>query len=312
MTKKVEVVAYDPHWPEHFELEAAQIKTALGRNCISIHHVGSTAVPGLPAKPKIDILATVKKPEEAIESLERIGFDFRGEYNIPMHYGFSKRGKVSVNLHVYHENNPEVELNLTFRDYLRTHPEEREEYARLKYELIEKKSSHEKTSSPFTGYNLGKNAFICKVLKSAGFQRLRLVKCTHHDEWKAAKRLRKYFFAERLDPYEWTFDHKDHTHFVLYKGVEIVGYAHMQFWPQSRAAIRILVINENDRNQGFGRQFLAGIETWLKSKGFKSIHTEASPDSVDFYKRVGYIPMPFADPEGQATDPRDTEMGKLL
>lgn len=313
--RKIEVAAYNPHWPEQFEFEATQIREALGGNCVSIHHVGSTAVPGLPAKPKIDIIAVVQKPEGAIQNLDAIGYEYRGEYNIPMHYGFRKRGEVYVNLHVYQEGNPEIELNLTFRDYLRSHPKVCDEYAKIKYSLLEKRSSFEKNDSMLTGYNLGKNAFITKILKLAGFKRLRMVICTHYDEWDAAKQLRKRYFFDKIaisDPYEWTFNHKDHVHLILYKGVEIIGYAHIQLWPQFRAAIRIIVVEEMQRHQGFGRQFLKWIEVWLKSKKYKSIHTQASPDSVGFYIHLKYDPMPFNDPDGYEEDPRDTPLGKTL
>lgn len=313
--RKIEVAPYDSRWPELFELEAHHIQEALGENCTAIHHVGSTSVPGLAAKPKIDIIAVVRRPEDSIQSLKAIGFDYRGEFNIPLHYGFSKRGEVSVNLHVYQEGNPEIELNLTFRDYLRNHPEIRDEYARLKYALLEKESSHEKNHSMFTGYNLGKNALINKILKRAGFQRLRFVICTHYEEWEAAKSLRNRYYFDTIafsDLFEWTLHHQDHIHFVLYKGIEIVGYAHIQLWPHSRAAIRILVIEEKYRRQGFGRQFLRWIEEWLKSKGCERIHTEASPDSVAFYQNQEYLPVPFYDPDGYEKCPQDTSMGKIL
>ena len=232
-----------------------------------------------------------------------------------MHYGFSKRGERDVNLHVYREGNPEIELNLTFRDYLRKHPEVRDEYGALKLDLLEKKSSFEKKDSMFTGYNLGKDAFIGSVLKRAGFNHLRFVICTHFDEWIAAKALRKRYFFDKVsisDPYEWTLTHPEHVHFILYKGVEIIGYAHIQLWSQLRAAIRIIIVEKAQRNQGFAKQFLQWIETWLKSKDYKSIYSEASPDSVGFYKRLGYINTPFNDPDRYEGDPRDTSMGKLL
>jgi GrpB-like predicted nucleotidyltransferase (UPF0157 family)/GNAT superfamily N-acetyltransferase len=314
--RKIEVTPYDPAWSKQFEFEADQIKKALGDLCIAIHHVGSTSVPGLAAKPRIDIIAVVKNnPMETITKLEAVGFDYRGEFNIPMHYGFSKRGKVSVNLHVYQEKHPEIELNLTFRDYLRNHPEIRDEYAALKQGLLERESSFEKHDSMFTGYNLGKDAFIRKVLKLAGFQRLRFVRCTHYDEWSAAKNLRQRYFFDKIpiaDPYEWTFNHKDHIHFILCQGVDIIGYAHIQLWPESRAAIRILVVEEAKRHHGYGKQFLEWIETWLKMKGYHSLHTESSPDALPFYERLGYAAMPFNDPDGYKTDPRDTPMGKTL
>ncbi|CCB89430.1 GNAT family N-acetyltransferase [Simkania negevensis] len=314
--RKIEVVPYDPSWPEQFEVEAGLIRDALGDHCIAVHHVGSTAVPGLCAKPKIDIILVSKSPEATIQKLEKIGFKYRGEYNIPMHYGFSKRGERDVNLHVYQERHPEITLNLTFRDYLRSHPEVRDEYGALKLELLKQKSSFEKSEgSMFTGYNLGKDAFISSILKRAGFDSLRFVICTHHNEWKAAKSLRKRYFFDKIsiaDPYEWTFNHPDHLHFILYKGVEIIGYCHIQLWPQSRAAIRIIVMEEAYRNQGFAKQFLEWIETYLKAKNYKSIHTESSPDAVGFYQCLGYIDMPFNDPDGHEGGVDDIPMGKSL
>jgi GrpB-like predicted nucleotidyltransferase (UPF0157 family)/GNAT superfamily N-acetyltransferase len=311
--KKIQVVPYDPRWPELFRAEADQIQSALGSNCLAVHHVGSTSVPQLCAKPKIDIIVVVKRPEEIIKPLETIGYEYRGEFNIPLHYGFRKRGEPSVNLHVYEEGNPEIELNLTFRNYLRNHPDVRDAYGELKQGLLGKASSFVKENSMFTGYNLGKNSFICKVLELAGWNRLRFVHCTHFDEWEAAKKLRKEnFFPQRPDPYEWTFQHKDHVHFVLYKGIEVIGYAHVQLWPDARAALRIIVIEKNRRKQGNASQFLKWIEAWLASKKIKSLHTEASPSSLKFYESAGYTRMPFEDPDGYEGDLKDTAMGKEL
>lgn len=124
----------------------------------------------------------------------------------------------------------------------------------------------------------------------------------------------KYFFQpnNREDPYTWTFDHKDHKHFILYKGVEIVGYAHVQLWPEHRAAIRIIVIDETKRNQGLGKEFMFLIEKWLKLQGHKSVLTESSPAALGFYKRLNYVPMAFNDPDGYEGSPEDIAMGKML
>src|SRR5437016_5484230 len=89
-TKKIIVTPYNPDWPFIFEREALKIKEALGANCIAIHHVGSTSVPGLPAKPIIDMIAVIKNPEKAIQSLESLGFKYKGEYNIPMRLYFNR------------------------------------------------------------------------------------------------------------------------------------------------------------------------------------------------------------------------------
>jgi GrpB-like predicted nucleotidyltransferase (UPF0157 family)/GNAT superfamily N-acetyltransferase len=314
-TKKIVVTPYNPEWPKVFEVEALAIKQALGSNCLAIHHIGSTSVPGLAAKPVIDMIGVVKNPEKAIKPLESLGFTYKGEYNIPMRYYFNRSEGVDTNLHVYEEGHPEVELNLLFRDYLRDHPEARQEYAALKDNLLKEKSSHEKTNSVFTGYNLGKDGFIRKILKAAHYNRIRIMKCIHYAEWDFAKKLRqKYFFdpLSKPDPYTWTFDHKEHAHLILYQGVDMIGYAHIQFWPDQRAALRIFVIDEPYRHQGFGSQFLKLCEQWLKKQSMRSVHDEARPNAAQFYRKNGYSEMVFNDPSGEPPSPQDIAMGKIL
>jgi len=314
-TERIEIAPYDPNWPNIFEAEAAAIKKALGDNCIAIHHVGSTSVSGLVAKPKIDIIAVVKEGIKSIPSLEKAGFAYRGEWSIPFKYGFTKRDSVKINLHVFEEKHPEIEVNILFRDYLRKYPDARDEYAILKYNLISEESSHEKNNSIYKGYTLGKHNFIQSILNQAGFNKYRFVLCTHYSEWNTVKHFRnKYFFGPHNidDPYTWTFDHRQHKHFVLYQGTEIIGYAHIQLWPNERAAIRIIVIDEAKRNNNFGGKLLHLCEKWLKSQGYKSIHTESRPTALAFYKKNGYIDMPFNDPDGHEGGPEDIAVGKLL
>lgn len=314
-TKEIVVTQYNPAWPKTFEMEAAKITEALGTNYIAIHHIGSTAVPGLSAKPIIDVIAVVKCPEKAIAPLENLGFTYKGELTIPMRLYFNRSTGAKINLHVYEDNHPEIELNILFREYLRSHPDARQEYSRLKENLLEDVSSHQKNNSTFTGYTLGKDAFIRKILKAANFTRIRIVKCAHDAEWEAAKRLRNKYFFDPLsikDPYTWTFDHKEHSHLILYQGVDIIGYAHIQFWQDNRAALRILVIDENFRHHGFASQFLRLCEQWLKKQGIKSLHDEAKPDVVGFYRKNGYRKMPFEDPSGEPPSSHDIAMGKKL
>src|SRR3990167_9121606 len=315
-TKKINVIPYNPAWPKLFEEEASKIKEALGDNGIAIYHIGSTAVPGLAAKPKIDIIAVVKDMAHVIQNLEKIDYEYRGEFNIPLHHGFRKRPPLTnVNLHVYENGNPEIELNLLFRDYLRAHTDAKEEYANLKLKLVEQESSHKKTNANVSAFNLGKDTFIKKVLERTGFKGLCMRLCTHHDEWEAARTFRNKTFFDKIpmaDPYTWTFDHKDHVHLVFYQGIKIIGYAHIQIWPDHRAALRIIVIDEKIRGQGLGGQFLSLCERWLKQKGFHVLQTQASPDAYPFYLKYGYTEMPFNDPDGYESDPQDTDMGKPL
>jgi GrpB-like predicted nucleotidyltransferase (UPF0157 family)/GNAT superfamily N-acetyltransferase len=313
---KVEVVPYDTNWPNIFDIEAKKIKAALGNSFASIHHVGSTSVPGLAAKPKIDIIACVNNLNFDHQGLANLNYEYRGGFNIPLRKSFTYRSPdLNVNLHIFEENDPEVELNLLFRDYLRKNVQARDRYAALKYKLLENDTSHKKDGAMYRGYTLGKHDLIQDILNKSGFNRLRFVICTHHTEWKAAKHFRnKYFFEPNKieDPYTWTFDHKNHKHFILYKGVNIVGYAHVQLWPENRAALRIIVIDEKEQGKGYGKEFMSLIEKWLRLEGYKSIHTESSPEALKFYQAINYVKMPFDDPDGYEGSPDDIEMGKLL
>jgi hypothetical protein len=191
---------------------------------------------------------------------------------------------LNVNLHIFEKNDPEIELNLLFRDYLRAHPEERDKYAALKYQLLNDEASHKKDGSMYKGYTLGKHDLIQDILKKAGFNRLRFVICTHYAEWEAAKGFRNKYFSgpnNIEDPYTWTFDHKDHKHFILYQGASIVGYAHIQLWPEQRAAIRIIAIDEKYRDKDYGKEFMALIKKWLVLQGY----TECSHLAISRCKR---------------------------
>ncbi len=294
MKEIIEVVPYEPNWPHIFEKEALLISQALGDNCITINHVGSTAVPCLAAKPKIDIIAVVRNLFFDKSQLEAIGYKYRGGFNIPLRRSFTIRNAVrAINLHVFEENDPEIELNILFRDHLRENHSARDEYAFLKYKLIAEESSHEKNDSIYRGYTLGKNDFIQSILKKSGFNKHRFVLCTHTLEWAAAKHFRNTYFFDIHgieDPYTWTFNHSEHAHLVLYQGTRVVAYAHIQFWPDKRAAIRIIATDENKRNQSLGSRFLMLIEKWLKSLEVKSIHAESRQSSLRFYLKNGYIP----------------------
>lgn len=312
LNKNVEVTPYNPSWPLQFAADEKRIREALGSNCIAIYHVGSTAVPGLMAKPKIDIIAVVKNPANIAQKLATIGYEERGEFNIPFHYGFAKRGPdFSANLHVYEEGNPEIGLNLLFRDYLRSHPEAVKEYSDLKMHLLTHPSAQEKKGPFFRGYTLGKYKFIKKIQQQAGFKAECIRFCAQVEEWETVNALRQRYFFDPLgfaDPYTWTFDHKEHLHFLYYLGVEIIGYAHIQLWEDKRAAVRIFVIDEPFRHSGMGTRFLASVERWLQRQLYISLHTEARPESAPFYRQQGYVDMPFPEP----SDGNDVPLGKLL
>lgn len=212
-------------------------------------------------------------------------------------------------MHVFEKGNPEIERHLKFRDWMIAHADDREAYGKLKRELAVK-FPHDMMS-----YCSGKDDFITAIDTKTGFDGLRIVQALTDREWEAVRHFRQKYFFDRvpiLDPYTWTFKHIEHIHFVLYKGTKMIGYAHIQLWPEKRSALRIIVIDELCRNLGIGGQFLKTCECWLSARGIKKLQIQSSPEAYQFYCTHGYIHMPFNDPDGHESDPRDIDVGKDL
>ena len=127
--------AYDPSWPDRYAALAAGIRAALGDLVLDLDHVGSTAVPGLAAKDLIDIDLTVPDPaDEAVyvPALEAAGWrHVVREPSWHQHRGLS-RAEPRANLHVFGPDCPEVVRHRMFRDWLRSHPDDRERYEAAK------------------------------------------------------------------------------------------------------------------------------------------------------------------------------------
>lgn len=273
MTRIIEVVPYRNEWPGMFEAEARLIKQALGDNCIAIHHIGSTAVPGLAAKPVIDLLPVVKsivQVDQSNAAMQQLGYEARGESGMLFRRYFPKGGDERThNVHVYEEDNPEIERYLKFRDWMRAHPLDREAYGNLKKEVALKHPHN------ILDYCMGKDEFVASIDAKTGFNGVRVVQALTDREWQAVRMLRQKYFFDKVpiaDPYTWTFTHAGHVHLVLYKGSKIVGYAHIQMWPDKRSALRVHVIDEEYRNSGIGSDFLKICERWLKEQGIKTLN----------------------------------------
>jgi GrpB-like predicted nucleotidyltransferase (UPF0157 family) len=132
------VADYDPTWPGRFHREEAKMRATLGEAALAVEHIGSTSVPGLAAKPIVDILLVVEDSgEEAsyLPALEEAGYVLRvREPDFHEHRMFRTPEK-DVHLHVYSAGSPEIERYLLLRDRLRENGEERELYVRTKREL---------------------------------------------------------------------------------------------------------------------------------------------------------------------------------
>src|SRR5713101_6937389 len=167
------VSEYDPNWPALFEQESIRIKKALGSYALAIEHMGSTAVPGLPSKPIIDLLVGVPSLEEAkkrcIGPIEELGYIYMPEYAswIPGELFFRKGppGPWTHHVHLMEPANPRWEEFILFRDYLRYHPEIVGAYANVKKALALV------FGEDIAGYRNAKHPFIQRVMANAQAER---------------------------------------------------------------------------------------------------------------------------------------------
>ncbi len=166
MPQHIIVSEYDPAWPLKYETEKEKIEAILEHNCIALYHIGSTSVPGLAAKPIIDIMAAVRSLEQAdaaAERFSRIGYEYLGEFGIPGRRYLRKGGDERTHqIHIFQaDDRKNIERHLAFRDYLRTHEEECREYAALKKELARR------FPYDIDGYCDGKEEFVRAMEKQA-------------------------------------------------------------------------------------------------------------------------------------------------
>jgi GrpB-like predicted nucleotidyltransferase (UPF0157 family) len=134
-TKIVEIVPYNPQWPERYRSLAADIRTSLGGAVLDLEHVGSTSVAGLAAKNVIDIDLTVADPraEDAyVPALAQLGYALTIREPSWHQHRCLQLADPRVNLHVFGPDCPETIRHRMFRDWLRTHPEDRDRYAAAK------------------------------------------------------------------------------------------------------------------------------------------------------------------------------------
>ena len=262
-TKPIEVIDYNSDWPQMFEEESGLIKQRLGNNCLEVHHIGSTSVPGLCAKPILDILCIVDDLSSSLV-LQDLGYEFKGEVNIPLRYYFTNKTRLlRVNLHVVEPNHGFTSLNLCFRDYLRTHEEACLAYGNLKDRLLKDPKSFQVITPPFPGYTLGKNQFIKDILDKAGYEDYSMNFCLHASEWEAYHRI---CGTQVTDPRA-----DNHFSFVLYKGTKMVAAALVESVMENEAILWHLATDSWDKTHEFELRMMSLLEKWAHRQGWHLI-----------------------------------------
>lgn len=262
----VTVVDYNPQWPSLFEQEAAKIKMALGDNCVEIHHVGSTSIPHLAAKPLIDIVPVVRNiidVDLCVSKMEQLGYQTKGENGIAFRRFFQKgHPHPTHNVHIYEQGSPEIEHNLLFRNYLRTHANERDAYGALKKQLAMLHPDDINT------YWLGKEAFIQALLNKLDFKGYRMVQAVTPNEWAIFERLcgiQPISLSQNVN--ELHSKYKRLYHFVFIIGTNIMACAQIEFINESEATLENFELEPSYQHKGHEVKIRALIDKWLHQQG---------------------------------------------
>ena len=162
MSQHITVIEHNPLWIKKYEEESSLIKSILANNCIAIYHIGSTSVKDLAAKPIIDIMVVVRsleKVDDAAKNFLKIGYEYLGEFGMTGRRYLRKGGDERTHqIHIFQADDwNNIGRHLAFRDYMRTHEKEREEYAKIKIALAKR------FPYDINGYCDGKENFVREI-----------------------------------------------------------------------------------------------------------------------------------------------------
>lgn len=262
--KKVEVVPYDESWPKLFQEESTKLKEALEPVILQVHHVGSTAIPDISAKPIIDIVLVVSnivKLKEYREALENLGYEVHGEFGMPCRCFCTKGEPRTFQLHIFENDNAEIDRHLRFVEYMKSHPEKAKAYSELKQQLAEE------YSDDIVRYCEGKSQFILDIDRLSGFQGYRMVRVITDEELNAYNAIieKSRFSLPFMDTLNLpSIEDEKFICFVCYKGADIIGAAYITSISQATQVQFLEVFPEysnEDKNQ-----FNHLVQNWLRKK----------------------------------------------
>jgi GrpB-like predicted nucleotidyltransferase (UPF0157 family)/ribosomal protein S18 acetylase RimI-like enzyme len=300
--REIVIADYDPAWPRRFELERARIGAALGGVARRIEHIGSTAVPGLAAKPIVDALVAVGDvyDSSAFEpALVGAGYELR--VREPEHRMF-RTPERDVHVHVWDVRDPEVDRHLAFRDRLRASPDDRERYEQLKRTLAQR------DWSDMNHYAEAKRSLVAEILARAaapdGRSRgsIRPVRLT--DAPAIAALLGELGHPTEADEVVPRLEH------VLGRDAGILIYAlerepvglityqlvHLLYRPRPHCRVTALVVREDRRRRGIARALLAAVESLARERACSRLEVTTRPDRGDalgLYLASGFSERPL-------------------
>jgi len=291
--REIVIVEYDAQWPRRFESERERIAAALGGTARRIEHMGSTAVPGLAAKPIVDMLVTVSDVTDAASygpALERAGYELR--VREPDHRMFRTAAR-DVHVHVWSDADPEVDRTLAFRDRLRESPADRVEYERLKRSLAQREWSD------MNHYANAKGPLIEAILKRSCIRRAR-----PSDASAVAGLLGDLGYPTDADDAGAQLGrvlNRDDAGVLVYDDgggpVGLITYHvfDLIYRPRPHCRITALAVSAQRRREGIARALLEAVEAIARGHGCFRVELTTRPDRADalgFYEACGFAERP--------------------
>jgi GrpB-like predicted nucleotidyltransferase (UPF0157 family)/GNAT superfamily N-acetyltransferase len=296
------IAEYDPAWPQRFELERTRIAAALGRLARRIEHVGSTAVPGLAAKPIVDLLVMVVDPDDEAAfapALERAGYVLR--VREPMHRMF-RTPALDVHVHVWGDSDPQVERHLAFRDRLRASLEDRARYDKLKRALAQREWSDmnhyaeakgpliesilahawgapQSTAGPIRPARFIDATAIAALLGELGYP-------TEVDDARA--RLERLRGRDDCGALVYVVERKP-VGLVTYQLIELI------YQPRPQCRITALVVRADHRRRGIARALIDAIESVARERDCYRLEVttrQDRPHALSLYLACGFHERP--------------------
>jgi GrpB-like predicted nucleotidyltransferase (UPF0157 family)/GNAT superfamily N-acetyltransferase len=294
--REIVIAEYDEAWPERFDAERERIAEALGAVALRIEHVGSTAVPGLAAKPIIDVLVTVSDVGDEPSygpALERARYELR--VREPEHRMFRTPAR-DVHVHVWRDGDPEVDRTVAFRDRLRESPDDRLEYERLKRSLAEREWTD------MNHYANAKGSLVEEILSRAKRSHIRRARSS--DAPAVAVLLGELGYPTETDDAAAQLGRllgRDDTGVIVYvddgEPVGLISYHVFDLIYRTRPQCRItaLAVRADRRRQGVARALLEAVEAIARGRACFRIELTTRPDRDDalrFYEACGFAERP--------------------
>jgi phosphinothricin acetyltransferase len=297
--RRIEVVPHDPRWAELFRHEAASLRALMPAEIVAIHHIGSTAIPPIPAKPIVDLLVVVRDIErinDYDELMLQHGYLPRGELGIPGRRFFIKGDEVhrTHHLHMFQADHPRIEHHLAFRDYMLAHPEDADAYGRLKEE------SARRFPTDADGYMDGKEWYIHEIDRRAAAWRAGLAQAAAGvviepltpADWERVRAIYREGIAGGQATFEteapaweaWDASHLPCGRLVARRGAEIVGWAALSAVSRRPCYAGVaefsLYVAGAAQRQGIGRALLKTLIVEAERHGIWTLQGATFPENA--------------------------------